>query len=204
MTTRHSRSGNSPGSRQALSQGDYISASAEEYMVRKARKADTIPMSPARGPWRRALYIRRYSIPFGLHFALPDLRAFALSYSNSGHRSICSMNDSRPSTPAPPSSSQGRNLQVHAPHGATTSVDASSRSSTIVDQGEPTEGDGEDVNSTFAREAYGPPDGEKPQDPFEVTIGPDDPQNPKTWSRPYRWYLTMLAAVLLLNAYVVS
>ncbi len=123
---------------------------------------------------------------------------------NSGRRSICSMNDSRPSTPTPPSSSQGRNLQVHAPDGATTSVDASSRSSTIVDQGEPTEGDGEDVNSTFAREAYGPPDGEKPQDPFEVTIGPDDPQNPKTWSRPYRWYLTMLAAVLLLNAYVVS
>lgn len=84
MTTRHSRSGNSPGSRQALSQGDYISASAEEYMVRKARKADTIRMSPARGPWRRALYIRRYSIPFGLHFALPDLRAFALSYSKLG------------------------------------------------------------------------------------------------------------------------
>ncbi|KAI0808175.1 MFS general substrate transporter [Fomes fomentarius] len=110
------------------------------------------------------------------------------------------MNDSRPSTPTPPGFPPGRTLQVHAPDVATTSVDASSRSLTIVDQGDLAEGDGDDVNSTFEREAYGPPDGEKPEDPFEVRIGPDDPQNPKTWSRPYRWYLTMLAAVLLLNA----
>ncbi|EIW63711.1 MFS general substrate transporter [Trametes versicolor FP-101664 SS1] len=31
-------------------------------------------------------------------------------------------------------------------------------------------------------------------------MGPDDPDNPKTWSRPYRWYVTMLSAVLVLNA----
>ncbi|KAI0776341.1 MFS general substrate transporter [Trametes elegans] len=29
---------------------------------------------------------------------------------------------------------------------------------------------------------------------------PDDPDNPKTWSRPYRWYVTMFAALLVLNA----
>ncbi|KAI0776897.1 MFS general substrate transporter [Trametes elegans] len=31
-------------------------------------------------------------------------------------------------------------------------------------------------------------------------MSPDDPDNPKTWSRPYRWYITMLSAVLVLNA----
>ncbi|KAH9853006.1 MFS general substrate transporter [Lenzites betulinus] len=31
-------------------------------------------------------------------------------------------------------------------------------------------------------------------------MAPDDPDNPKTWSRPYRWYVTMLSAVLVLNA----
>lgn len=39
-------------------------------------------------------------------------------------------------------------------------------------------------------------------DPFEVTMGPDDADNPKAWSRPYRWYITMLSGVLVLNAYV--
>ncbi|KAI0324201.1 MFS general substrate transporter [Cubamyces sp. BRFM 1775] len=29
---------------------------------------------------------------------------------------------------------------------------------------------------------------------------PNDPENPKAWSRPYRWYITMLSAVLVLNA----
>ncbi|KAI0739594.1 MFS general substrate transporter [Daedaleopsis nitida] len=31
-------------------------------------------------------------------------------------------------------------------------------------------------------------------------MGPDDPDNPKAWSRLYRWYITMLSAILLLNA----
>ncbi|KAG8680413.1 hypothetical protein FRC11_002525, partial [Ceratobasidium sp. 423] len=30
--------------------------------------------------------------------------------------------------------------------------------------------------------------------------GPDDPANPKNWSRPYRWYLTVLGGVAVLNA----
>ncbi|KAI0822202.1 MFS general substrate transporter [Trametes gibbosa] len=29
---------------------------------------------------------------------------------------------------------------------------------------------------------------------------PDDSDNPKSWSRPYRWYITMLSAMLVLNA----
>ncbi|KAI0776346.1 MFS general substrate transporter [Trametes elegans] len=29
---------------------------------------------------------------------------------------------------------------------------------------------------------------------------PDDPDNPKAWSRAYRWYVTMFAALLVLNA----
>ncbi|KAH9920854.1 MFS general substrate transporter [Epithele typhae] len=31
-------------------------------------------------------------------------------------------------------------------------------------------------------------------------MGPQSPDNPKTWSKGYRWYITTLAAVLLLNA----
>ncbi|EJF55857.1 MFS general substrate transporter [Dichomitus squalens LYAD-421 SS1] len=31
-------------------------------------------------------------------------------------------------------------------------------------------------------------------------MGPEDPDNPKTWSRLYRWYITMASALLLLNA----
>ncbi len=61
--------------------------------------------------------------------------------------------------------------------------------------------DEEDVNSAFEREAYGTPTGEK-ADPFEVKMGPEDPDNPQKWSRAYRWYITMLAAILLLNACV--
>ncbi|KIO22265.1 hypothetical protein M407DRAFT_245224 [Tulasnella calospora MUT 4182] len=30
--------------------------------------------------------------------------------------------------------------------------------------------------------------------------GPDDPENPKNWSRAFRWYLTMASGLLILNA----
>lgn len=33
---------------------------------------------------------------------------------------------------------------------------------------------------------------------------PDDPDNPKRWSRPYRWYITMVGALLVFNAYVLA
>nr|VWP00313.1 Calcium/proton exchanger [Ganoderma boninense] len=42
-------------------------------------------------------------------------------------------------------------------------------------------------------------EGGKP-DPFEVSMGPNDVDNPKSWSKTYRWYVTGLSAVLLLNA----
>lgn len=45
------------------------------------------------------------------------------------------------------------------------------------------------------------PEGEKP-DPFEARMGPNDSDNPKSWSKVYRWYVTALSALLLLNAYV--
>ncbi|OBZ73285.1 hypothetical protein A0H81_07031 [Grifola frondosa] len=58
----------------------------------------------------------------------------------------------------------------------------------------------DDVNSQFEREAYGPEVGEKDWDEFEITMGPDDPQNPHNWSRLYRWYITLVAGFLVLNA----
>ncbi|KAG8933239.1 hypothetical protein FRC01_010228 [Tulasnella sp. 417] len=30
--------------------------------------------------------------------------------------------------------------------------------------------------------------------------GPGDPENPKNWSRPYRWFLTMVSGLLMFNA----
>ena len=76
---------------------------------------------------------------------------------------------------------------------------SSSRTPTFVDQNEV-----DDINLEFEHEAYGPAPGEKPEDSFEVIMQPDDPDNPKAWSRPYRWFVTMLSAVLVLNAYVLS
>ena len=74
-----------------------------------------------------------------------------------------------------------------------------SRSSTVLGRDAATSY--ADVNLEFEQEAYGPL--EKPEDQFEVRMGPQDPDNPKSWSRAYRWYITALSAILLLNAYVV-
>ncbi|KAI1789345.1 MFS general substrate transporter [Ganoderma leucocontextum] len=41
--------------------------------------------------------------------------------------------------------------------------------------------------------------GGKP-DPFQVSMGPNDADNPKSWCKTYRWYVTALSALLLLNA----
>ncbi|KAI0755190.1 MFS general substrate transporter [Daedaleopsis nitida] len=79
-----------------------------------------------------------------------------------------------------------------------TQLETSSRTPTFVESSDPQ--DEHDVNSEFEHEAYGPAPGEKAEDPFEVAMGADDPDNPKTWSPTYRWYLTMLGAVLVLNA----
>ncbi|KAF8922707.1 major facilitator superfamily domain-containing protein [Mucidula mucida] len=43
-------------------------------------------------------------------------------------------------------------------------------------------------------------EGKEAIDPFLVTIGPDDPADPKNWSRIKRWTITMLGGILVLNA----
>ncbi|THU94673.1 MFS general substrate transporter [Dendrothele bispora CBS 962.96] len=37
-------------------------------------------------------------------------------------------------------------------------------------------------------------------DRIEVVFGPNDPDNPKNWSRLRRWYITVFASILVLNA----
>ena len=80
-------------------------------------------------------------------------------------------------------------------------TEISSRTPTFVEPQDPPRDD-EDVNSEFEHEAYGPGPGEKPLDSYEVTMGPDDADNPKTWKHWYRWYITALSAILVLNACV--
>ncbi|KIY70946.1 MFS general substrate transporter [Cylindrobasidium torrendii FP15055 ss-10] len=41
---------------------------------------------------------------------------------------------------------------------------------------------------------------EEPADPFVVSFTDDDPENPLNWKRPYRWFLTILAGVFVLNS----
>lgn len=79
---------------------------------------------------------------------------------------------------------------------------SSSRTSVTVDPASEDGNLGEDINTQFEHQAYGPAPGENIEDQFEVTMGLQDPDNPKTWGRVYRWYITMAAALLLLNAYV--
>ncbi|PCH34693.1 MFS general substrate transporter [Wolfiporia cocos MD-104 SS10] len=57
-----------------------------------------------------------------------------------------------------------------------------------------------DVETEFEREGLGPKAGEKDWDPYEAQLPEGDPDNPKSWSRPYRWYLTMLGGLLVMNA----
>ncbi|KAI5122575.1 hypothetical protein M0805_004792 [Coniferiporia weirii] len=41
---------------------------------------------------------------------------------------------------------------------------------------------------------------ERKKDPYLVEFDPGDPANPQNWSKLYRWYLTMLGGMLVLNA----
>ena len=91
-------------------------------------------------------------------------------------------------------------LPAHA-LGSQQGLSLESRTPTYVESGD--HDDDSDINSEFEHEAYGPAPGEKPVDSFEIIMSPDDPDNPKNWSKAYRWYITMLSAVLVLNAYVV-
>lgn len=62
--------------------------------------------------------------------------------------------------------------------------------------------DEDDVNLDFQHEAYGPKPGEKDWDAFEVSFPPGSSEDPHNWSRARRWYITSLAGLLVLNAYV--
>ncbi|KAI0786660.1 MFS general substrate transporter [Abortiporus biennis] len=62
------------------------------------------------------------------------------------------------------------------------------------------EEDDDDVNSAVHAEAYGAQPGEKGWDAFEVIFAPDDPESPFNWSRPKRWYMTIMSGILVLNA----
>lgn len=59
---------------------------------------------------------------------------------------------------------------------------------------------GDDVNSQYEHEAYGPAPGEKDWNEFEVSIPPTDPLFPQTWSPLQRCYITAVMALLVLNA----
>ncbi|KAI0348401.1 MFS general substrate transporter [Trametopsis cervina] len=60
--------------------------------------------------------------------------------------------------------------------------------------------DARSVNAEFEEEAYGPEPGEKGWDKFEVRFEQGDPDSPFSWSRLRRWYITLLAGILVLNA----
>lgn len=52
------------------------------------------------------------------------------------------------------------------------------------------------------REPDGSSNGEEGLDEYEVRFAPDDPEDPHNWSRRKRWYITALAGIFCLNAYV--
>ncbi|KAF9806308.1 hypothetical protein IEO21_08731 [Rhodonia placenta] len=85
---------------------------------------------------------------------------------------------------------------VHAPADSSASLSVSP----ATDEPEQNQEDSDNVEREFEREAFGPQPGDKAWDPYEIHIAPDDPDHPFSWSRLYRWYLTMLAGVVLLNA----
>ena len=105
--------------------------------------------------------------------------------------------ESSPSSLAPPPMAHLSSGQRESD--ATVAGDTGSHTSTIVDD-DLALARQETVEEEFEREALGPKPGEKGWDKYEVTIGPDDPEHPQNWSRAYRWYLTMLGGLLVLNA----
>lgn len=84
-------------------------------------------------------------------------------------------------------------------------VEAGSHSSTIVDNSDdPAHPHQEAVGQDTKREALNTKPEEKGEDEFEVKITPNDPEHPHNWSRLYRWYLTGIGGLLVMNAYVRS
>lgn len=91
---------------------------------------------------------------------------------------------------APPSTLHidGNFFEIGSPDHSTT---------TVINSDEPI-----GINRDFEEEAYGPTATGEKGDPFEVRWTDNDPSDPKNWSRAYRWYITMAAGMLLLNALV--
>ncbi|KAM5544315.1 hypothetical protein V8D89_001975 [Ganoderma adspersum] len=81
---------------------------------------------------------------------------------------------------------------VSSEKGPQAATAPSSRTATFIESADRSQ---EEIDAM----AQAPGEGE-PEDSFEMVMGPNDPDNPKTFSRPYRWLITMTAAILVMNA----
>ena len=99
---------------------------------------------------------------------------------------------------APSETSQPPDLQgAEPPH----NVETGSHTSTVVNDTNPASTPHEAAQGTEHKPFDSKPE-ENGEDEFEVKIGLDDPEHPHNWSRLYRWYLTMIGGLLVMNAYV--
>ncbi|KAF8595800.1 MFS general substrate transporter [Ceratobasidium sp. AG-I] len=80
--------------------------------------------------------------------------------------------------------------------------DVESVAPTVVDDPKPRPDDQGAVDQVVAPGEETPQEVQQEKgDPFLVQWdGPDDPDNPKNWSRAFRWYLTILGGITVLNA----
>ncbi|KAG8782414.1 hypothetical protein FRC12_020848, partial [Ceratobasidium sp. 428] len=87
------------------------------------------------------------------------------------------------------------------PSSISRNSDVESSAHTIVDEAKRADDRG-GVNQVVAPGEETPGDVQQEKaDPYLVQWdGPNDPANPKNWSRPYRWYLTILGGITVLNA----
>ncbi|TFY72914.1 hypothetical protein EVG20_g105 [Dentipellis fragilis] len=56
------------------------------------------------------------------------------------------------------------------------------------------------VNGDKGKEAFAVAEDQVQDDMIIVEFSPDDPLNPKSWPNMYRWYLTLISGILVLNA----
>lgn len=94
--------------------------------------------------------------------------------------------------------------QVHQePYRSKSQLDkASFHTSTTVSPCEnPQPCQDEHASIRLGDQAYGPASKEEERtDAFEVKMPAGDPANPNSWSHAYRWYITVLSGIMLLNA----
>lgn len=99
------------------------------------------------------------------------------------------------------------------PRSSITVIQGDQRSANFVDY---------DLEREIAREekafeSYGGDDPHEPPNSKDVTPveeqveanmvtwdGPDDPTNPHNWSKPYKWFITVICCVMTVNVYVAS